>query len=208
MCSSDLANYPTFAALVAAVKSPNAALSHLALGGYTANGGVVPLSRISHPSKFDVISSPDNINGQTGRYVTEDTRALLDQAHARSRSRRDAHFHAPRANLKRDAMYLSQLSVGDLKRIKEAIPDDVGGLRIRSNAAIAFAAYKAGACVSVNLKVGQFDSHDGNDAKQLTNLELLFQSAQAVLDMAEDFDVRDDVVLIISSDFSDRKSVV
>jgi hypothetical protein len=200
---SDNANYPTFAALVAAVYAPDAATPYLALGGYASDGGVVPTSRIAHASHFNTVSEYDTFNGSDTTFVREGTRGLMDQARQQQSDRRRRHFNSPQSNRTRDAMFMTQNSMLALKQIKEFIPDDLQGGGVLDRAAIGFASYKAGACVSMNLKLGgNFDSHDANDARQLTCFSDLFEGAQAILDLAETFDIRDDIVLLISSDFS------
>lgn len=200
---SDNANYPTFAALVAAVSAPGAATPYLALGGYASDGGVVPTSRIGHASHFNTVSGYDTFHDSNSTFVPEGTRELMDQARQRQSARRRQHFNSPQSNRTHDAMFMTQNGMLALKQIKEFIPPDINGGGLLDRAAIGFAAYKAGACVSMNLKFGgNFDSHDDNDAIQINNLAELFEGAQSLLDLAETFDIRDRIVLVVSSDFS------
>ncbi len=200
---SDNANYPTFAALAAAVHSPESATPYLALGGYAANGGVVATSRLGHSSHYHTVSGYDTFHNTNSSFVPDDIRALMDHTRNQQRAQRKHHFNSPQSNQTRDAMFLTQNSMLTLKRIKDFIPTDLETTGALQTVAIGFAAYKAGACVSMNLKTGDnFDSHSDNDARQLVALSNLFERAQAILDLAETFDIRDKIVLTISSDFS------
>ena len=200
---SDNANYPTFAALVAAIRAPGAAVPYFALGGYAANGGVVSASGLAHPSHFSKVSQYDHYDGTHNAFVDDETRALMNQTRQDQAARRGRSFSSPQSQRTRNAMFLAQHNLESIRDVESFIPPDLPGGAFEQKVALGMATYKAGACVSLNLKAGgNFDSHSDNDARQLTDLDNFFSAMQMLLDMAERFDIRDKIVLIASSDFS------
>ncbi len=73
----------------------------------------------------------------------------------------------PRVERSQSMLYSAQLNSKALKRIVSYIPTSPAKERLAQKVDIALASFKAGVCVSANLSIGQFDSHNQNDPDQM-----------------------------------------
>lgn len=199
----DNAGYPTFPALVSAAKSPASALSYLSFGGYDATGKVIPLSRIVDPKDLDALSSPFHINGDDTRpYFSDYARDRIAQAQREREQMLHEREHLPRLKHAMSTLFTARLSAQELKRVREHLPAEIPGDRLKAQIAIALAAYKAGLCVSVNIMRGGFDTHNNHDDTHLPRLENLLAAADYLMERADQLGVREQLIVAIGSDFS------
>ena len=68
-----------------------------------------------------------------------------------------------------------------LARITPHIPKTVPKDPLSQQAEVALASFKAGVCVSANLTIGQFDSHQKNDEDQMRLIPRLLSSVDYLL---------------------------
>ena len=72
--------------------------------------------------------------------------------------------------------------------------------RLSQQADIALASFKAGVCVSANLSIGQFDSHNNNDPDQMKLIPELLAGIDYLVTRAEELQIRDKLVVIMQSE--------
>jgi len=97
-------------------------------------------------------------------------------------------------------LYAAQWNSKALARIAPHIPKDIPKDPHSQQAEIALASFKAGVCVSANLTISQFDSHQKNDEDQMKLIPKFLASIDYLLRRAEDLNIREKLVLIIQSE--------
>ena len=192
--------YPTFPALVAACYGAEAPLAFLTFGNYSATGNLVPMSRVPYLQSLRLLARADSVEGGTHPY--QDTfvsdrieRALEGQFEARVSDAR-----LPRVERSQSMLYAAQTNSKALRRVVPFLPKEPAKERLAQQNDIALAAFKAGVCVSANLSIGQFDSHNNNDADQMKLIPEFLAGIDDLLCKAEALEIRDKLVVIIQSE--------
>ena len=193
--------YPTFAALVAACRGPECPLSFLTFGNYSATGNLVPMARVPYIQSLNLLANADAVQGiDRHRYHDDFVANRIEQALAEQHQRRSAQQDLPRRQHAENVLYAAQLNSKALSRITPHIPKSVPKDPLSQQAEIALASFKAGVCVSANLSIGQFDSHQKNDEDQMKLLPRFLASIDYLLRRAEELQIREKLVLIIQSE--------
>ncbi len=197
----DSTNYPTFPALVAACKGSKVPLAFLTFGNYSATGNLVPMSRVPYLQSLNLLARADFVEGnERAPYhdafaMEQIERALEDQFQSHVSSTR-----LPRVERSQSMLYSAQVSSKALQRVVPYIPKNASKERLSQQADIALAAFKAGVCVSANLSIGQFDSHNNNDSDQMKLIPEFLAGIDYFLRRAEELRIREKVVVIIQSE--------
>lgn len=192
--------YPTFPALVAACHGTEAPLAFLTFGNYSATGNLVPMSRVPYLQSLKLLARADYVEGGTSSYqdafVSDRIeRALEEQLEARVSSAR-----LPRVERSQSMLYAAQANSKALQRVVPFIPKNQAKERLAQQNDIALAAFKAGVCISANLSIGQFDSHNNNDVDQMKLIPEFLAGIDDLLRKAEDLQIRDRLVVVIQSE--------
>ena len=193
--------YPTFPALVAACYGADAPLAFLTFGNYSATGNLVPMSRVPYLQSLNLLAKADSVEGNARApyhdpFVSDRIeRALEDQFQARIGAAR-----LPRVERSQSMLYSAQVNSKALERVVPFIPKDQAKDRLAQQADIALASFKAGVCVSANLSIGQFDSHNNNDVDQMKLIPEFLAGIDDVLRKSEDLQIREKLVVIIQSE--------
>jgi hypothetical protein len=193
--------YPTFAALVAACRGPDCPLAFLTFGNYSATGNLVAMSRVPYIQSLRKIANADAIDGNE-RAPYHDQFAL-DRIEAALREQHGAvaaQPRLPRAERGEGMLYAAQANSVALQRVTQYIPRDMPKERLSQQAEIALASFKAGVCVSANLNIGQFDSHQNNDPDQMKLIPELLAGIAYTLRRAEELKIRQQMVIIMQSE--------
>jgi hypothetical protein len=106
----------------------------------------------------------------------------------------------PRIERSQSMLYAAQTSSQALRRVVPYIPQEPAKRRLAQQADISLASFKAGVCVSANLSIGQFDSHNNNDVDQLKLIPELLGGIDYLLKRAEELQIRDRLVVIMQSE--------
>lgn len=197
----DSVAYPTFPALVAACRGAQSPLAFLTFGNYSATGNLVPMSRVPYLQSLNLLAKADFVQGNDRAPYHEPfvsdriERALEDQFQTRVKP-----SLLPRAERSESMLFAAQSNSKTLNRIVPFIPKEVAKERLHQQCDIALAAFKAGVCVSANLSIGQFDSHNNNDADQMKLLPEFLAGIDFLLKKAEDLQIRDKLVVVIQSE--------
>lgn len=195
--------YPTFAALAAACKGPQCPLAFLTFGNYSNTGNIVPMSRIPYLPSLQKVANADGIEGNArspyhdGFALDRIQRALEEQMNTRVSA-----TMLPRVERAQSMLYAAQINSEALQRITPHIPSSIPKERLSQQAEIALASFKAGVCVSANLSIGQFDSHNNNDADQMKLIPEFLAGIAYLVRRAEELKIRDQLVVIIQSEMS------
>jgi hypothetical protein len=124
----------------------------------------------------------------------------IERALAEQQQRRKSSIRLPRKARADNMLYAAQWNSQALSRITPHIPKDIPKDSLSQQAEIALASFKAGVCVSANLTIGQFDSHQKNDRDQMKLIPNLLASIDYLLRRAEDLKIREKLVLVIQSE--------
>ncbi len=193
--------YPTFPALAAACRGAQYPLAFLTFGNYSTTGNLVPMARIPYLSSLNLIANADGVGGSAKTPYHDDfvseriEKALREQADARGTAPR-----LPRAERAESMLYAAQLNSKTLQRVTPWVPKTSPKERLSQQADIALASFKAGICVSANLTIGQFDSHNNNDEDQMKLIPELLAGVDYLLRRAEELQIREKLVVVIQSE--------
>ncbi|MBA2662567.1 MAG: DUF1501 domain-containing protein [Bradymonadaceae bacterium] len=194
--------YPTFAALVAASKGSDVPLAFVSFGNYSATGNLLPLSRISNIGQLSLLGLPDHHRGNVSNpYHEEDfVQRRIQQALKEEHEAQGARAQLPRVERSQSMLYAAQLNATTLSRLLPYIGDEQPEEALSRQANIALAGFKAGVCVSANLNISRFDSHDDNDSIQMQVIPELLAGIDYAVERAEALGIRDKVVIVIQSE--------
>jgi hypothetical protein len=206
---------PTVAALIAAAYLPTAPMGFITFGGYDTTDGVVGASRLGNLDALKRLAFPYKVDANSDKSAL----FALEQAQAKITAQRDARYKAmmaqqrlPRVQNAMSKLYTSRLGSNELSKLTQYLPKNVGN-GLFGQAQLAIAAYQAGICVSANLSDGGWDTHGNNDASVARNLQGnmgngagpmgdgLLGSIDQIMTYAEQQGVRQNLVLVIGSDF-------
>ena len=193
--------YPTFAALVAGCRGESAPLAFLTFGQYSATGNVVPMSRVPYLNSMNQLANADAAHGSARHPYHDDfvvdriEQALRSQAEERSTAVR-----LPRVNRSQSTLYAAQANSKALRRVTPFVPSKSPNNRLGLQADIALASFKAGVCVSANLSIGQFDSHNNNDPDQMRLIPEFLEGIDYLITKSEELKIRDKLVIVIQSE--------
>jgi uncharacterized protein (DUF1501 family) len=193
--------YPTFAALVAACKGPTCPLAFLTFGNYSATGNVVAMSRVPYLPSLQKIANADSIDGNLrSPYHDDFSLSRIEQALGEQREARAALPQLPREERALSMLYAAQVNSKALQRVTPFIPAQLPKERLAQQAEVALASFKAGVCVSANLSIGQFDSHQNNDTDQMKLIPEFLAGIAYVIRRAEELKLREKLVVIVQSE--------
>jgi Protein of unknown function (DUF1501) len=194
--------YPTFAALVAACKGPQHPLAFLTFGNYSSTGNLVPMSRIPYLQSLNLVSNADGIEGNAKNpyhdafALDRIEKALKEQAEERCA----CNDRLPRVERAENMLYAAQLNSKTLQRVAPYVPKSPSKERLAQQCDIVLAAFRAGICVSANLTIGQFDSHNNNDTDQMKLLPEFLAGIDYLLRRSEELQIREKMVVVVQSE--------
>jgi hypothetical protein len=193
--------WPTFAALIAACRDREAPLSFLTFGNFSGTGNLVPMARVPYIPSLKLLANADAVQGiPQHQYHEAFVNDHIERALAEQQDRRKSSVRLPRQARAENMLYAAQWNSQALSRITPHIPKDIPKDSLSQQAEIALASFKAGVCVSANLTIGQFDSHQKNDQDQMKLIPKFLASIDYLLRRAEDLKIREKLVLIIQSE--------
>ena len=194
--------YPTFAALAAACRGPEAPLAFLTFGNYSATGNLVPMARVPYAQSLKLIANADSVQGIARiPYHDDFAQDLIEKALSeRVESPSMAHPQLPRAERAQSMLYAAQTNSQALKRVTPYIAKEIPKQRLAQQAEIALSCFKGGVCVSANLSIGQFDSHANNDPDQMRLIPEFLAGIDYLMKRAEELKIRDKLVVVIQSE--------
>ncbi len=192
--------YPSFPALVAACYGAEAPLAFLTFGNYSATGNLVPMSRVPYLQSLRLLARADSVEGGTHPYQDAFVADRIERALEGQFEARVSDARLPRVERSQSMLYAAQTNSKALRRVVPFLPKEPAKERLAQQNDIALAAFKAGVCVSANLSIAQFDSHNNNDADQMKLIPEFLAGIDDLLCKAEALEIRDKLVVIIQSE--------
>jgi hypothetical protein len=192
--------YPTFPALVAACYGEQAPLAFLTFGNYSATGNLVPMSRVPYLQSLRLLARADSVEGGTHPYQDAFVSDRIERALEEQFEARITEARLPRVERSQSMLFAAQANSKALERVVPFLPKEQAKERLAQQNDIALAAFKAGVCISANLSIGQFDSHNNNDADQMKLIPEFLAGIDDLLRKAEALQIRDKLVVIIQSE--------
>ena len=193
--------YPTFAALVAACRGSEAPLAFLTFGQYSATGNLVPMARVPYLNSLNRLANADAVQG-VARHPYHDDFVIdrIEQALREQMESRVSSVRLPLVERSQSMLYAAQLNSKALERVTPYVPESSPNRRLGQQADIALASFKAGVCVSANLSIGQFDSHNNNDPDQMKLIPELLAGIDYLVTRSEELKIRDKLVVVMQSE--------
>ena len=202
------AGFPTLTAMYSAVKAPDLPMSYVSFGGFSRTENIVRSTQLGWSvSQVGQLLRP---NFNYNRSVVDDELwSLIKTFHANDSRASLASESMIAGNRRSREAYLTSLQAMEplvefgttLPTNDELAPRGKNGF-LKQQAQFAVLAFKGGVSVTADLNLGGFDSHEGNDADQLSALAELTDGIDYLWDAAEEAGIADRLVVIVGSDFS------
>jgi hypothetical protein len=193
--------FPTFPALVAACLGSTTPLAFLTFGNYSATGNLVPMSRVPYLQSLNLLAKADSVEGnEQAPYHEAFVADRIERTLEEQFESRVSQVRLPRVERSQSMLYAAQVNSKALRRVVPFIPKNVAKERLAQQTDIALAAFKAGVCVSANLSIGQFDSHNNNDKDQMNLIPEFLAGIDDLLRKAEDLKLREKLVVVVQSE--------
>ncbi len=204
--------FPSFGALVAAIRSPGNPLAYISSGGYDVTDGVVPVTRMDNLDAIRKAAYPDVLypgEADSGRFLPEAAMTRIRQAQSERLGDLQAKQKLPRAQAAMNELFLARQDDGALQKL--VIPGELATLdgyqlydlqNLMQQGQLALAAFQAGLAVAVNLNIGGFDTHGNHDRDQILQLAKLLYGVDFLMSEAAKIGIDGQMVVIINSDFA------
>ena len=202
------AGFPTLTAMYSAVKAPELPMSYVSFGGFSRTENIVRSTQLGW--SVNQVGQLLRPNFNYNRSVVDDELwSLIKTLHANDSRASLASESMIAGNRRSREAYLTSLQAMEplvefgttLPTNDELAPRGENGF-LKQQAQFAVLAFKGGVSVTADLNIGGFDSHEGNDADQLSALAELTDGIDYLWDAAEEAGIADRLVVIIGSDFS------
>ena len=195
--------YPNLAALIAGATAPQYPMSFLTFGGYDRTQGTVAPTRNGNQDRLQELAYPHRINPgdeASAEYHQPAAKDIIAEARASRAAALQAQQRLPRYEAALDTMMTARLGSEELQLLQEVLPEpDANGDNRKVQ--LMMAANRAGICVSANLAIGGFDTHDDHDNRQNTRINQAMSLLGFIWDEAERQQVADNMVVVVGSDF-------
>lgn len=196
--------YPSFGAIASSAIGPELPLSLVHAAGYNETAGIARFSRLQDPDVIRNLVNDSVIqDGNTSYGLFEDSElALIEQyQNARLARLQGSNQLLPRQIEGMDSLQLANATRDDLSLFADLLPNTFAGSRGNRAAQLALIAYQSGLCVSCQLGVSGFDTHQNHDGDHFGFMDELTDLITYIFDTAEEGGFADKVVLTVSSDF-------
>ncbi len=209
--------YPSFAALVAAIKAPELPLAYISNGSYNQTADLLTYTLMQDPSALNKLVYQDQFldfdpaESDLARfYHRKNTRDILAQYQQQRLERLQAQESlasrleksiAQFASAKNGQPLLDRLAANIPTTLVDYFDSDGEWNPLLRQAQIALAAYKSGLCVSCDLVSWGFDTHANHDVDQGTAMRRLQNGIEFLWAEAERQGIADKLKVLVSSDF-------
>ena len=203
--------FPSFAAVVAAAKTPGNPLGYISSGGYESTGGLISLTRLGSVGLVQRIANPNMIDpgNRPDQYHTTNTWNRISQMQRERLDDMQQRQTLPRLGASTSALYLTRSADNTLPMLAAALPtqaqinaanSEQSGLY--SQALIALAGFKTGLAVAATISpfLG-FDTHGNHDNTHQPNMLSLLYGVDQIMQELVRQGLDSQVVVIMGSDF-------
>lgn len=195
--------YPNLAALIAGATAPQYPMSFLTFGGYDRTQGTVAPTRNGNQNRLQELAYPHRINPNdelSAEYHQPAAKDIIAQARESRAASLRSQQRLPRYEAALDTMMTARLGSEELQLLQEVLPEPDANNDNRK-VQLMMAANRAGICVSANISMGGFDTHDDHDARQNTRINNTMNLLNFIWDEAERQQIADNLVVVVGSDF-------
>lgn len=196
--------YPSFGAIASSAIGPELPLSLVHAAGYNETAGIARFSRLQDPDVIrNLVNDSVVQDGNTSYGLFEDSElALIEQyQNARLARLQGSNQLLPRQIDGMNSLQLANATRDDLSLFADLLPNTFEGSRGNRAAQLALIAYQSGLCVSCQLGVNGFDTHQNHDADHFGFMDELTELITYIFDTAEEGGFADKIVLTLGSDF-------
>lgn len=196
--------YPSFGAIASNAIGPELPLSLVHAAGYNETAGIARFSRLQDP---DVIRNlvNDSIvqdgNNSYGLFEDNELALITQYQDARLERLQSSNQLLPRQMDGMNSLQLANATRGDLKLFADLLPTSFEGDRTNRAAQLALIAYQSGLCVSCQLGISGFDTHQDHDDDHFGFMDELTDLVTYIFDTAEAGGFADKIVITLGSDF-------
>ena len=204
--------YPTMSALLAGHYGADLTVPYLNFGGFSATSGIARFTRLDNAEALRVIVHSGDI------YLRESDWADLVKYRGETIARLTATPNLLPTDERNRSHYLSALESEQLKEFVSVIPpedelekservlvEETGHAYhsdLRRQVQLTVLAFKTGAAVSADLRLGGFDTHTAHDGDHGWLLGNLTDGVNYLWEYAEEHGVADRMVVVMGSDFA------
>jgi hypothetical protein len=196
--------YPSFGAIASNVIAPELPLSLVHASGYNETAGIARFSRLQDPDIIKNLVNDSTVQDGNNIFgLFEDNELDLITQYQDERLARLAGSNQllPRQIEGVNSLQLANATRGDLNLFADLLPDTFEGSRSNRAAQLALIAYQSGLCVSAQLGLSGFDTHQDHDEDHFNSMDELTDLITYIFDTAEEGGFADKVVITLGSDF-------
>lgn len=190
-------------AVLAAGAGPALPMAFISNGGYDQTMGIVAATRADRVDTIPRIAFANKIS-VTGE-ATFHSEFAYQQIQAAADQRLEAKMartKLPRVRNAMGALQTSRLGEAELKEVLTYLPENLNdNNELVRQARVALAAFKAGLGVSVNMRIGGFDTHGDHDNRHIPRLSMVLDGIDFIFDEAERMGIADRVFVAVGSEF-------
>ena len=196
--------YPSFGAIASNAIGPELPLSLVHASGYSETAGIARFSRLQDPDVIrNLVNDSVVQDGNVSYGLYEDSELSLITQYQDARLARLAGSNQllPRQIEGMNSLQLANATRGDLSLFADLLPDTFEGSRTNRAAQLALLAYQSGLCVSCQLGISGFDTHQNHDATHFDSMDEITDLITYIFDTAEAGGFADKIVITLASDF-------
>lgn len=206
--------HPSVTALFAAAQAPDLPINYINNGGFAATSGLTRYTRLENIWDVNNVIYPNSTNWDIrGNWLHPNDWARIsefrnERFNAMSQKGNETGLQSVnRSNYKaslENASILKDFS-NQIASAGDPPEDEMMGNQfssLRRQAMIALLAMKSGVCVSADLTMGGYDTHDDHDTQHNVLFSMLLNGVDYLWEYAESLGLADRLVVVIGSDFS------
>lgn len=193
--------YPSLAAMIAAKTGPALPMSYITNGGYDVTNGIIAPTRAENVDTIPRIAFSNRINPNgDGQFHSDYAMERINMAGEERLEAMKQKVKLPHVRSAMAALYTARLGEQELKDVLQYLPQDAGN-GLEGQASVALAAFRAGLGVSVNMRMGGFDTHGDHDNRAIPRLATVLRSIDFIWEQAETMGIADKIIVVVGSDF-------
>tara|TARA_B110000858_G_scaffold198442_1_gene265099 strand:+ start:67615 stop:68892 length:1278 start_codon:yes stop_codon:yes gene_type:complete len=196
--------YPSFGAIASNAIAPDIPLSLVHAAGYKETAGIARFSRLQDPDVIrNLVNDAIVQDGNNSFGLFEGGELDLITQHQDSRLARLAGSNQllPRQIKGMNSLQLANATRDDLKLFADLLPSSFEGGRTNQAAQLALITYQSGLCVSCQLGISGFDTHQNHDTDHFESMAEITDLVTFIFDTAEEGGFADKIVITLGSDF-------
>jgi len=194
--------HPALAALIAAKAGPALPMAFISNGGYDVTNGIIAPTRADSVDTLPKIAFSNKINANgDAQFHSDYAMDRIRQAAQNRLERQQQKIALPHVRSAMSTLHTARVGEQELRDVLQYLPDNINGNSLQDQASVALASFRAGLGVSVNMRMGGFDTHGNHDARHFPRLADLLRGVDFIWQKAEEMNIADKVIVVVGSDF-------